>query len=268
MGGLSYRSIFANPDSLHGTANLFRHAIRLGLHDYSSLNRITNKLYTKAADFGSKDHNLAGLWPWEQKIVDEFFASQHYILVAGAGGGREAIALAKQGFSVTAFDFCAALTKACRSHLAELGLKARVLDAPPDCAPPELTSELFVYDAIFLGRGFYHHIPGRTRRALFLKGCRQFVRQGAPLFLSDFFNRQTSDPFYYKTYMVAKAIRTIRLSPDPVELGDWLSNCMQHAFVASEIEAEMKEAKFRLKHYLDTPFGLDTQLAHAVGIAQ
>jgi cyclopropane fatty-acyl-phospholipid synthase-like methyltransferase len=186
------------------------------------------------------------------------------VLVAGAGGGREAIALARQGCHVTAFDFCQALTRACRRHLAQAGLEARVLDAPPDALP----SGLSVYDGIYAGRGFYHHIPGRSRRVAFLQACRRVTVPGAPLFLSDFFTRSTNDRSHAKTFFISNAIRKLRRSPEAVEIGDWLSDCMQHAFVPSEIESELGEAGFRLALYADSPFGPGSHLGHAVGIAQ
>jgi hypothetical protein len=239
-------------------------AIRLGLLDSCALNEITRRQYSDPNGFESAEHNLGGLWPWEQDVVRRFFADRVNVLVAGAGGGREAIALVRQGFDVTAFDFCGALTKACRSHLADAGLEARVLDAPPDSLP----SELSVYDGIYAGRGFYHHIPGRSRRVAFLKGCRRVTVPGSPFFLSDFFTRVTNDRFYDRTFVIANAIRRFRRSPDAVEVGDWLNNCMQHAFVPSEIESELGEAGFRLALYADSPFGPGSHLGHAVGIAE
>jgi 2-polyprenyl-3-methyl-5-hydroxy-6-metoxy-1,4-benzoquinol methylase len=259
-----YRRFAACLAWLPGRAGALHRAIWLGLLDSRALNEITRLQYSDPNGFESAEHNFGGLWPWEQDVLRRFFADRVDVLVAGAGGGREAIALARQGCHVTAFDFCSALTTACRSHLAQAGLKSRVLDAPPDTLP----SELSVYDGIYAGRGFYHHIPGRSRRVAFLKGCRRVTVPGAPLFLSDFFTRSTNDRPYERTFFIANVVRRLRRSPDAVEIGDWLSDCMQHAFVPGEIESELGEAGFQLVLYADSPFGQGSHLGHAVGVAQ
>ena len=177
---------------LPGRLAALHRAIWLGLLDSQALNEVTRFQYSSSSGFGAEGHNLAGLWPWEADTIRKYLADCPNVLVAGAGGGREAIALAQLGYNVTAFDFCETLTAACRRHIANAGITARVLDAPPDGLPDDLG----VYDGMIAGRGFYHHIPGRGRRIAFLEGCRTHIVPGGPLFLSDFFtpNSRKVDP--------------------------------------------------------------------------
>lgn len=238
-------------------------AVWLGLLDADSLDRITLASYAgQGADgFESKAFNFQGLWPWELDAVQTCFSGCRQILVAGAGGGREVIALARLGFQVTAVDFCTDLTDACRRHLHEAGLVARVLDAPPDRLPEGLDH----VDGILVGRGFYHHIPCRARRIAFLRQCREHVRDDAPLLISDFFTRSIPSRGDDRTFAVADRIRRWRGSTQAVELGDFVSAAFGHTFVATEIESEMKEAGFRMEWCKPSPFGDGSRLAHAAG---
>jgi hypothetical protein len=45
------------------------------------------------------------LFPWEEKIVEEYFPPPPArLLIGAAGGGREALALARMGYQVLAFE--------------------------------------------------------------------------------------------------------------------------------------------------------------------
>lgn len=251
-------------DWIHPRPRAFCQAVWLGLLDADALNEITRFAYTGASGFESEEFNLyAGLWPWEAEAIRKFFVDCRNILVAGAGGGREVIALSKLGFNVTAFDFSDDLTNACRRNTEKAGVTAPVFDAPPDRLPDGLD----VYDGIVLGRGFYHHIPGRKRRTAFLRGCRAHLKPNAPLFLSDFFTRPPQSRGFRRIQSIANIVRRFRRHPERVELGDWLSLCMQHAFVEAEIVSELTEAGFQSELYAVSPFDQESHLAHAVGRA-
>ena len=141
---------------------------------------------------------------------------------------------------------------------------AIVLDAPPDGLPEGLG----VYEALFIGRGFYHHIPGRMRRVAFLEACRKCLKIGGPIFLSDFFTREASSWFYLSTQAIANFLRRLRGRSERIELGDWLTSGLQHAFTRKEIEQEFFDASLNLEIYKASPFSETSQLAHAIGRAK
>lgn len=236
-------------------------AIWMGLLDPDQLNEITLVGYLGQSGFESETFNLQlGLWPWETDAVRDHLAHCSSLLVAGAGGGREVIALAKKGFEVTAFDFSTDLVTACRRNVASAGCTAKVLQAPADGVPDGLGR----YDGLVVGRGFYHHIPARNRRVAFLAACHQHLAAGAPVFMSDFFVRPADSVAHRRIVAVANLVRRLRKSPQRVELGDSLNFCMQHAFVRQEIESELADAGFSLQVYAASPFGHGSHLAHAV----
>jgi hypothetical protein len=240
----------------------FWRAIWLGILDSASLNEITWFLYENASDFDNEEFNLhQGFWQWELEAIRKYFPSQGRILIAGAGGGREVIAMTGLGFDVTAFDFSDRLTKACCKNLETAGCKARILNAPPNSLPEGLG----VFDGIIVGRGFYHHIPGRKRRLSFLVDCWSHLDSEAPILISDFFIREPISRKYMRIQSNADFIRRIRFSSERVELGDWLTNAFQHAFTKDEIENELMDAYFRQVYYFISPFGPDSHLAHVLG---
>ncbi len=260
-----YRRFMASFGWLPQKPLAFFQAVWLGLLDAETLNEVTRAGYADgdAEGCGSEEANFQGFWPWEFDAVQTNFHDCRQILVAGAGGGREVIALIQLGFEVTAFDFCEGLTAACRRNLGKAQMEACVLDAPPDRLPQGLG----LFDAILVGRGFYHHIPGRARRVAFLQECRSRIKLDSPLLVSDFFVRTEQACGYPKTQRIANFVRRLRRSDEQVELGDWLSEGMQHAFVRSEIESELAEAGFRTASYAHSPLGEGAHGASAVGIS-
>jgi 2-polyprenyl-3-methyl-5-hydroxy-6-metoxy-1,4-benzoquinol methylase len=249
-------------ERLGSVIRAFWQAVWLGLLDPDALNEITWSYYIGKSGFESEDFNIhQGLWPWEADVIREHFKDKKHILVAGAGGGREVIALARLGYDVTAFDFSSYLTSACRRNIQKAGCHAQVFDTLPDKLPDGLGA----YNALLIGRGFYHHIPSRTRRVAFLGACRAHLDLGAPIILSDFFTRSVDSKFYLQTRTVANILRWLRNHKEQVELGDWLTNCMQHAFTREEIEKEFLDAGIELEDYATSPFSEDSHLAHAVG---
>jgi cyclopropane fatty-acyl-phospholipid synthase-like methyltransferase len=217
--------------------------------------------YMVPLSFESKEHNLSGLWPWEDDAIRSHFQCATHLLIAAAGGGRETLVLARRGFSVTAFDCSKYLTAACREIVASERLHARILDSPPDDIPNALTK----YDGLIIGRGAYHHIPGKERRIRFLKLCCAHLKPGSRVLVLDFFVRKKENNYHIMTYKISRSLRWFRRSQEHVDCGDWVGGAFFHAFVRDEIDAEFGAAGLDLEHFIDTPFGPGSSLAHAVG---
>jgi 2-polyprenyl-3-methyl-5-hydroxy-6-metoxy-1,4-benzoquinol methylase len=237
-------------------------AVWLGFLDANRLNEITRYFYSGYTGFETKDFNVdQGLWPWEADAVREHFSNRKSILVAGAGGGREVIALTRLGFDVTGFDFSPFLVDACRNNLQVAGFSSRILLSALDGLPEGLDR----YDALLIGRGVYHHIPSRQRRIEFLGLCRKHIASGAPVILADFFTRSVDSKFYNRTQKIANMFRHLVNRTEMVELGDWLSFCMQHAFIREEVEKELIEAGIQSECYRISPFDETSRLAYVLG---
>ena len=258
----TYRWLDARCGWLHPKIRVVWRACWLGLLKPEELNELTFHSYLADSGFGDPEHNLPDEgWPSESHTFALLQERCRSVLVAGAGGGREAIALARRGMHVSAFDFSPAMTEACRRNLATAGLRAVVLEAAADSVPPQASP----VDGILLGRGFYHHLPTRDRRVRFLRRCRELVPADAPIVFSDFFIRDEPSRLFGIIHAVGNTARTLRWGRPRVERGDWLAVAMQHAFLRTELETELEEAGFVLETFEKCAGGADVKMAYAVG---
>jgi SAM-dependent methyltransferase len=117
------------------------------------------------------------LFNWEQDAIARVFpAAPARVLIGGAGGGREAFALAARGYEVVAFEPSSALVGAMAAHAAEGGVApfvARYEDLPHlrtlDGANVISLRERPRFDAALLGWASYSHIRHRADRVLALR---------------------------------------------------------------------------------------------------
>lgn len=192
------------------------------------LQDITTSLYSdkERATYGSDDHNFQELWPWEDDAFRQIFDNSQEVLVAAAGGGREMIALSKMGHTVAGFDPSEELVAACKLNLAKAGINAPIELSPPNTVPGSLAT----FSALVIGRGSYHHIPGREQRINFLIECQKRLKAGSPVFLGDFYTRTEAGH------------RLTAIPTGRVERGDSIGVCFFHYFTWAEIENELRLA--------------------------
>ena len=206
--------------------------------------------------YRDEDYNRSGFFPWEQSVVDEYFANVSSVLIpAGAGGGREALALAKKGIQVKGYEYNPALVKVANALLQEDGRPPSIESGPADSLPPGSDQ----HDGAILGWATYSLIPGCATRIGLLKQIRARCPEGAPLLLS-FFHRPRNTAAYRMTARTANAVRTLLRRPK-VEMGDTLSVTWAHYFTEQEINEELTAGGFRPVLFKKEPY------AHAVGLA-
>ena len=228
----------------------------LGLIEAKHLENTTNSFYDYHAKYASEPYNLSGLFPWETHIFNNYFQGCRRILLGGAGGGREALALSRKGIDVTSFD-CNENLVLLASRLAEKEkLSIRMLHAAPSTVPHLNTS----FDGFIMGWGAYMHISGSEKRIAFLNNIRQLVQKDAPLLLSFFTRHPDSRRFRY-IHRIASTIRTLRRSSIPIELGDTLDDTLDHYFTQEELNDELYAGGFKMIYYNEYPYG------HAVALA-
>lgn len=221
----------------------------VGLLDAQDMQALSHAYYNQS-QYGTKDFNKQGLWKWEEGFVQEFLSDADSILIGAAGGGREVVSLAKRGVAVTAFDCVPQLIDAAQRLLLEEGLKAKLIVSSPDMVPPlEQT-----FDGAIIGWGAYMHINGREKRVAFLSDIRDRVSYGAPLLISFFTRPETSSRFAL-IYRLAKVMRFLRFSKNPLELGDTVHGTFDHYFTESEVCTELEAARFQMILYKSKPYG-------------
>lgn len=192
--------------------------------------------------------NTNGLRPWEAAAVEQAFPAGARVVVTGAGGGREVLALLERGYDAVGYEphsgFVAAgddlLTR--RGHPGRMRAMAR--DGFPDAEP---------FDALLVGWGSYMLTPGRAHRTAFLHGARERMPVGAPALLS-FFVRSPDERDYVRLAAVANLLRRLR-GLEPAEVGDALRPNYVHHFTREELAAELAGAGFALSSYDERPYG-------------
>ena len=229
----------------------------LGLIEARHLESITNVYYNRHSRYTSESYNLSGLLYWETEAIRTYFHSCRKILVGGAGGGREALALSRMDIDITAFD-CNENLVSMASRIADKeGLSIRMHHVAPSNVPHLDTT----FDGVLIGWGAYMHVSGSKTRISFLKSIRQLVQEDTPLLLSFFTRNPDSKRFRY-IQRIASAIRTLRRSTIPVELGDTLDGTLDHYFTQEELADELQAGGFKIVHYDEHPYG------HAVALAR
>lgn len=205
--------------------------------------------------YADDEWNGSGLAPWETKLVDSWFGSARRIVVTGAGGGREVLALLERGFDAVGYEPHPELVDAGSRLLESRGHPGRLRSARRDRFPADAEP----CDALLVGWGSYMLIPGRARRIAFLRDARDALSAGAPIVLS-FFTRPSGGRLTLVSTALANVLRRVR-GAERVEPGDGLVPNFTHWFTREEIDRELTEAGFELVHFGEQPYG------HAVGRA-
>jgi SAM-dependent methyltransferase len=156
---------------------LARFIIRLGRLLQSSaiavmrpadLVEFSRQSYAPAArvrDWGRSELVDEGLYPNEESLLAKMQVKEGHLLLLGGGGGRDAVALARRGFAVTAVDFAPAMLEQARRNAAQRGLK--IGTQAQEMSRLALAADS--YDIAWLSARMYSCIPTRRRRIGFLQ---------------------------------------------------------------------------------------------------
>jgi hypothetical protein len=227
----------------------------LGVLSKESLDGVDQAYYEDIGTYCNPQYNRRGLWQWESAVLERFFPKGGRVLVAGAGGGREMLALHRLGYAVDGTECNPELAAFANELLGGEGLASEVLVVPRDRGPGAATR----YDAIIVGWGAYMLIQGRQRRVVFLKSLRLLLSPGAPLLVSFYWRR--SDGAYYRVVRTIANLLRRPFGREAVELGDALAPNYVHYFTEPEVARELREGGFELVFFGTTGYG------HAVGRA-
>ena len=114
------------------------------------------------------------------RFLNQYLPSQGSILEIGAATGRYTLALARQGYMLTAVDMSAALIERCRKNIADEGLEQKVRLVVADARDlSQVPGKEF--DAALLMGPLYHLIAEDDRRRA-LKEAFDRLREGGVIF--------------------------------------------------------------------------------------
>lgn len=164
-------------------------------------------------------------------------------LVLGSGGGREAIALAKDGFSVTAVDYLPAMVEATLANARKAGVT--VSGSVQEISGLELPAASF--DLAWLSAGMYSCVPTRKRRVNMLRRIASALKPGG-YFATQMIWRECLSP-QGKAGGVRRVIAWLALGNVHFEPGDriWNDREFMHIFFDKNVvRAELEEGGFDL----------------------
>jgi hypothetical protein len=227
--------------------------IWLGLLRESNLQQVTADGYAKGTTFGTDEHNRRGLFGWERTAVEKFFPPRSKVVIAGAGGGREAVALVEQGFEVVAFDPDEMLIEKCRRRLAAAeAQKLMLLTAAPNAVPALAPAS---FDAGIVGWGALGHLTSKGVRADFLRAFAALLKPEAPALFS-FHLRPAQSRADSLRYAIARGVAAATFGRRP-ERGDRFriesTAYFLHLFTQEEAKAEIEASGFSVVHSSDSP---------------
>src|SRR6476620_9831721 len=75
----------------------------LGILGRDCLPLLDQLIYDECQVFDTEEWNRRGFFEWEKAALDRYFAGCKHLLVGGAGGGREVLALLRQGYDADGF---------------------------------------------------------------------------------------------------------------------------------------------------------------------
>ncbi len=167
-----------------------------------------------------------GLAMDEELLLNSTLTKSGKALILGVGGGREAIALSKIGFKVTATDFVEEMCQSALMNAKKYGVEIDVLTQ--ELSNPDFPEETF--DIVWLSTGMYSVIPTRNKRVQFLKRVRSILKPGG-FFLFQFHWRD-SKGLSKKKEAIKNIIGTIFFLNPNYETGDslWREKEFVHFF--------------------------------------
>lgn len=216
----------------------------LGLLDDDQIAAIAQIYYAElGGEWRDARWTEVGLKPWEDDVVTRHFVGGRKIAIGCAGAGREAFALARRGFAVSAFDCSPSLITAGRAYATEHRLDVDFTFSAPDRVP-----DLGPHDGAIVGWGGIMHVIGSARRIAFLRRFRDHLPAGAPLLVS-FYVRSERDLALATSAALGSALRRLR-GRVALELGDELRpRFYRHRFTRVEIEETLLRSGFALNEF-------------------
>jgi ubiquinone/menaquinone biosynthesis C-methylase UbiE len=133
--------------------------------DLVEFSRHTYARTQNVASWGSEELISCGLYPQEEKLLEQIPFKNGKLLLLGVGGGREAIPLAQSGFQVTGLDFVPEMVELAKKNASKFGIKldGLVQEISDLNLPPKN------FTVVWLSAAMYSCVPTRDRRISMLK---------------------------------------------------------------------------------------------------
>lgn len=137
----------------------------IALLNKKDLEKISFTYYDNAKSFKDDDYscleyNQMGLFNWEISAIEDYFSKPpSSIVIAGSGGGREALYLVKKGYEIKGWECLEKLVDSAKRLFKSEKLISPIHYSAPDDCPNENKK----YSCAIIGWGAYMLIKGRHR---------------------------------------------------------------------------------------------------------
>ena len=231
----------------------------LGALSDEQLCALDERYYAREPIYRTSDWNEQGLFDWEEKLVHEHFPRDGTLVVLGSGGGREVLALRRDGYDAVGYESHPELAAFADEFLTAHGHPSRSHHVARDSFPDD-TGEC---GGVIVGWAAYSLIHGRDRRVALLRSARAHLPRGGHVLVS-FFEQRRGDREARVTRTLANGLRRLR-GAGPVELGDTLRPNLIHVFNPAELTDEASAAGFDVvAHEITQELEASMQYAAAV----
>ena len=218
--------------------------------------------YNREPAYSDDAYQRSGLFDFERDAIDRYLpAPPARVLVHGAGGGRETLALAARGYAVDAFEPVPAMIARANALLA--GAAARVEQATVQEWSAGVSESREAYDAIVTGWAMWMHILHHDERIAALRAFRRACPAG-PLLLSFLRVHPWTDatapspppppvhpaPHGRMERVTRGIVRRRLLRLPPIERGtDWIAGSYIHRVSEAELREEAALTGWRIAYY-------------------
>jgi ubiquinone/menaquinone biosynthesis C-methylase UbiE len=213
--------------------------------DLVEFSRQTYNKTDHVESWSTSENIEAGLDPDEATLLEKIPLKNGKLLLLGAGGGREAVYLAKKGFEVTGVDFSAGMMKSALENARKKGLA--ITGLVQEISQLEVPDNS--YDIVWLSSAMYSSIPTRKRRLMMLKKISKALKPNG-YFICQFHwdTRMNASP---KGEFIRKVIAFLTIGNLSYEKGDILWHNLEfiHAFFSEkDLQSEFRAARFHVEH--------------------
>jgi len=224
--------------------DILNEAIWLSLLSSQKHAKIIGQNYKRDSKYSNDDRTVMGFYPWEELLVNQFVKPSSVITLIGAGGGREAYALAKKGFTVNAWEVDKKMLSYASTFFAEIDLPISYSWHQANTIPTQKC------DVFWFGWGLYTNIIERSTRVRLLQEAKENLNQEGLIIISYWPETRQSERI--------NRIDTIskKINKRSIEKGETFHmGCWSKYFTPEQITEEVLQANLRVLYINNETYG-------------
>lgn len=240
--------------NIHHRFFSFPHSVLTGLVfpflNEKDLGKIDEKFYNQYDEYFSENHNKI-IYPWEEKVISDYFKNVKTVLINAVGGGREVYYLHNRGFEVHAYECNDKLRGFGNKFLMEEGISVEIKPLERD----KLPDSDIAFDSFIVGWGAYNHMRGKELRIKFLKDAAEKLVQNGLIVLSYWPWSWSHEYGLERIWRISYRMQKL-FGGRIIEPGDLLEPMYGHYYYPGEVDEELKAAGFEVIYQNDEDYGV------------